>query len=119
MKPGSMMTVVVGADGPSGAGGGGASDLEVQLRQAQEHAINNGARAIELMTDLAAARFCNRALEAKLEATMADMRSIARARDNYQAEAARLSALAIRLQTELAQRMALPANALKHSWGNR
>lgn len=54
------------------------------------------------------------ALEAKLEATMADMRSLQRQNEHWQAECSRLSVLLVETQTQLAQRMALPANALRH-----
>lgn len=55
----------------------------------------------------------NEALVAKLAATMADMRSLQRQADNWRAECQRLSALLVETQTQLAQRMALPALALR------
>ena len=56
----------------------------------------------------------NEALYAKLEATMADMRSLQRQNDNWRAECTRLSALLIENERKLAQRMAIPARALRH-----
>ena len=61
------------------------------------------------------------ALEAKLNATMADAQSLQcqneslqRQNEHWQAECRRLSALLIETQEELARRMALPSNALRH-----
>lgn len=57
----------------------------------------------------------NEALVAKLGATMADMRSLERKAANWEAECRRLSALLIETQQQLAQRMAMPARALRHA----
>jgi hypothetical protein len=57
----------------------------------------------------------NEALYTKLEATMADMQSLQRKAANWEAEACRLSALLIEAEAKLAQRRAMPANALLHS----
>lgn len=80
----------------------------------------NGA-VFELLTEntqlterIARKEAANEALVAKLGATLADMCSLQRQSDNWRAECQRLSALLVETQQELARRMAMPANALRH-----
>ena len=77
-------------------------------------------RVAELETRIARKEAANEALvqrvfaaDAKHEATMADMRSLQRQAENWQAECKRLSALLIETQEQLAKRMAMPARALR------
>ena len=67
-----------------------------------------------LQARIARKEAANEALYAKLEATMADMRSLQRQNENWRAECQRLSALLVEMREQLAQRMAMPANALRH-----
>lgn len=67
-----------------------------------------------LQARIARKEAANEALFAKIEATMADMRSLQRQNENWRAECQRLSALLVETQQQLAQRMAMPANALRH-----
>lgn len=73
----------------------------------------------KLTTRIARKEAANEALVAKLEATLADMQSLQRKAADWEAECRRLSALLIEAQQQLAQRMAMPANALKHTKGLR
>ena len=74
-----------------------------------------------LLQRIARKEAANEALVAKLNATMADAQSLQcqneslqRQNEHWQAECKRLSALLIEKEQQLAQRMALPSNALKH-----
>lgn len=71
-------------------------------------------RIAELQARIARKEAANEGLVAKLGATLADMRSLQRQADNWRAECQRLSALLVETQQQLAQRMAMPANALRH-----
>lgn len=68
-----------------------------------------------LQARIARKEAANEALVAKLGATMADMRSLQRQAENWRAECVRLSAVLVEKEAQLAQRMAMPANALR--WG--